>query len=207
MDLAVILNGPPGCGKDTLAEAIGKYNFIHRSFKKQLYIETARHFGVELEAFIAEATDRKRKEMPWFPLYQYTPQGNLERTLTPREALIYVSEELIKPTEGKDFFGKAAAEACLKDNVRWAVFSDGGFEEEIEPLVEAFGQVVVVRLHREGYTFEGDSRRYLEGFPNTHDLALVDGDVEGAVNGLCEVLEPYACQAVALSEAALAPAA
>lgn len=194
--LAVVLNGPPGSGKDTLAEAMSVYGYTPRSFKEQLYVDTAQHFGVELEAFKREAQDRVRKELPWHPLALYTHKGNLVETYTPREALIHVSEDIIKPNCGSEYFGECAALACQLDQVHMAIFSDGGFKEEIEPLYEAFDQVVIVQLHREGFTFEGDSRRYIEGYVNTFELMLKDGEIDEAVMQLSAILEPFASQAL-----------
>jgi len=45
-----------------------------------------------------------------------------------------------------------------------AVYSDSGFNEELSKVVEAVGsdRVIVVQLHRQGTTFNGDSRNYLD---------------------------------------------
>lgn len=65
------------------------------------------------------------------------------------------------------------------------VFSDSGFQSEMEPLIEQFGidNVVLVRLNRDGYDFSGDSRSYLEPVEGQPFISvdLIDGDPEAAV--------------------------
>lgn len=147
----IILNGPPNCGKDTLADAlVDKDLAVKLQFKERLYTETAHYFGVDLSHFKYLATNRATKE-------KYIPMLDC----TPREALIHVSEDIIKPAKGNDFFGVALSRTVL--HRPWApafVVSDGGFEDELVPLHDV-GKVVVVHVVRDGCTFEGDSRTYL----------------------------------------------
>ena len=147
----VILNGPPGCGKDTIANLMGSKGFQHHRFKEGLYEETISHYGVHPAIAESLFTDREAKEVP-SPLF-----GGL----SPRGALIHVSEDIIKPTFGKEFFGWKAALGCVNTDSSLSVFSDGGFPEEIVPLAEVFEHVLIFHLHRDSFGFEGDSRNYV----------------------------------------------
>lgn len=178
--VAVILNGPPGVGKDTLAEMLEEYGFAHCAFKHQLYADTAIHYELDYTHFVAAATDRKTKEEPY-----------LEYGMTPRDMLIHVSENVMKPQFGEDYFGKAAAMNCLMQGFTLVVFSDGGFGAEVEQLDEFFNHTIVVRLQREGYSFGGDSRTYLHGFEKTYDLVVEEGAPENTLALLLGILEPY----------------
>ena len=84
--------------------------------------------------------------------------------ISPREAMIYTSECVVKPSFGNDYFGRIAA--ANLDKTRGNVFSDGGFEEEVDTLV-GFSDVYIARIHRAGCSFGGDSRRYLQETHNT----------------------------------------
>lgn len=168
----IILNGPPGSGKDTIAELLVQHGFTHECFKAPLYPLTAMMYGVTTEWFKEVATDRILKEQPF---------DELNCGMTPRMALIDTSENQIKPYMGKDFFGLLAA-SRVKGNT---VFSDGGFEEEIEPMIQQHS-AWIFRLHREGFTFEGDSRSYSE---RGIDIYLEEGKPEKAVETILKIIK------------------
>ena len=181
-NVAVILNGPPGCGKDTIANKIvSQSNFVKHQFKDALYEHTAKHFQVDLDKFTHFASDRELKDSK-------SLAGLGSRT--PRQALIHVSEEVYKPRYGTDYFGKVEAGRVREHKGRMGgklnvIYPDGGFESEVPPIESEFDLVIIVRLHRDGFTFEGDSRNYLN-LPDTEtritvDEHLVDGKIDDAV--------------------------
>lgn len=186
LSLAVILNGPPNSGKDTLAIAMEPYGFQQQMFKTALYEQTARFLQMDAAHFKKLATHRIYKEEQTL----LHPTSKIE--LSPREAMIHVSEHMIKPHCGKDFFGIAASQRCIDEKAQLAVFSDGGFPEELPPLEAVYENVVVMRLHRDGCSFDGDSRTYLsdEDF-NCHDIHLIDGNIEHGVELILNVINLY----------------
>jgi hypothetical protein len=85
--------------------------------------------------------------------------------MSPRAAYITVSERMVKPVLGEDFFGRVLVQRIRQlRHTRVAVVTDSGFASEAEPVVREFGadRVLLLRLHREGCTFAGDSRSYIE---------------------------------------------
>ena len=181
LKLVIVLNGPPGVGKDTIARAMTEMLGapVKLEFKTQLFTELALWSGVPVHELIARNSDRSLKEVPWDKL----------KGLSVRQALIHVSEDIIKPRYGAGYFGTAAA--ARAEQVIEAggvpVFSDGGFNVEIQALASAVGPdvpVLVVRMHRDGCSFDGDSRSYITlSHPSVHlvDANLVEGDVCDAV--------------------------
>jgi len=151
--LIVIFNGPPGSGKDEAASYFKHFGYKHVSFKHVLFKETADYFGVSCEWFMQDYDDRKIKERP---------EKNL-RGFSRRTALIHVSEEIIKPVEGLDFFGRCVADE-LEEGKDY-VISDGGFIEELTPIINKIGteNIVLVQLTRDGCDYSTDSRRYFDG--------------------------------------------
>lgn len=188
-NLAVILNGPAGCGKDTLADLIvQRLSFTKRQFKDALYEHTAKYFEVGLDEFIRFARERELKDS--------TSLAGLGGR-TPRQALIHVSENVYKPRCGDDYFGKVEADGVRELTRRLGcapnvIYPDGGFGSETVPIQSVFGNLLIIRLHRPGYTFEGDSRDYVQ-LPNTEnrksvDIYLVDGDIEDGYNKVVEAI-------------------
>jgi hypothetical protein len=161
----IILNGPPGCGKDTIANMLCKVAPVLRGeFKDILYHETAkllRAIGndydvpTEYPSYLevkSQNENRDLKEKPWI--------GGL----SVRRWLQITSEMVVKKDKGSDFFGRAAADLWYGKYIHH-VISDGGFIEEVNAVVDKFGpdNVYVVRLHREGFEFGTDTRQYLYG--------------------------------------------
>ena len=175
--MGVVLNGPPGCGKDTIANLMAQGAFKKHQFKDALYAHTAKHFEVDLDKFIQYASERSLKD-------SRTLAGLGGRT--PREALIHVSEEIFKPRYGDSYFGNVevgrlqALYGHLDSNIN-VVYPDGGFASEIYPVESFFDHLIIIRLHRDGFDFQNDSRSYLY-LPDTekrrsYDVHLTDGDV------------------------------
>lgn len=174
MKTIILLNGAPASGKDTAALIMKNelHNGAHLSFKEELYKIAANYFGIDLEKFRSLATDRTTKDAPFKELIR-PDTGVLARLilwlvglvrptgLSPRQALIYVSEKIIKPKFGKDFFGVKLLETINSVKSEIVYVSDSGFIDEIKPLVKAGHKVIVFRLHRNGCNFEGDSRALL----------------------------------------------
>ena len=152
-----LFNGPPGSGKDFAANSLEvSFGATHVTFKEQLIIETVKHFDCDFDEFCRRASDRVLKETSWDAL------GGL----TPRQALIETSENNIKPKYGDAYFGVRLADriAELKEaGEEHFVVSDSGFVGEAQALIERFGddEIVLVRIQRDGCTFDGDSRKYL----------------------------------------------
>lgn len=132
---------------------------------------------------MAGYNDRDKKEQPQKEL------GGL----TYREFMIHISEDIMKPLYGDDVFGKRAAQVCvdaLYFGHKNVVFSDGGFIDEVKALHEEGLEVIVIRLHRDGYTFVGDSRRYIyPDFCRSFDVTLNEGMPHQAVQEILEKIK------------------
>lgn len=153
----VIFNGPPGSGKDAACDFYKSIGYTHLSFKEELFKETIRFFGVSRDWFMDGYDFREIKEKPMFELQI------AGKKLSRRDAMIYVSEKYIKPKYGQDYFGTQ----LVKNMNEFDLFcvSDGGFQEELSPIINKFGaeSIVIIQLTRDGRTFSSDSRRYFNG--------------------------------------------
>ncbi|EFW1287500.1 hypothetical protein F3F02_09775 [Shigella flexneri] len=137
------------------------------------------------DEFIDLYNDREQKEKP-----QAILQGK-----SPRQFMIWISEEVMKPAFGEQYFGNRMVEQVHEMYRDLAVvISDGGFPEEINPLVKAGHEVHICRLHREGFTFDGDSRNYID-LSGCHqrvkhyDFTMIDGDPEKTVDEIIKTVQ------------------
>lgn len=154
--MVIILNGPPGSGKDALSRMIMPQLGVKQlEFKRPLQEMVRKVIGMPKKDFYKLYEDRDWKELKQF-------NGS-----SCRDLLIWMSEEVIKPKFGKDYFGRYAATSISSTGNY--IFSDGGFKDEIGIIkdhCEAIGQkMVLIHLYRDGTSFSGDSRDYVEDFP------------------------------------------
>jgi len=151
--MIMLFNGPPQSGKDAAADYFKGKGWKHLSFKYQLYRETCRYFDCNYDWFMERYDDRSVKEVPHMDL------GHMSC----REAMIYVSEKVVKPKRGLDYFGLQVANEI--DVTKDYAISDGGFIDELIPVINRVGSnnFVLVQLTREGCDYSTDSRRYFDG--------------------------------------------
>ena len=149
----VILNGPPGCGKDSMAGWFRRiYEFEHLAFKEPIFDAVLQLTGIPSQEWFERYDDRDLKEEPWDRI----------NDMSCRDLMIHVSENVMKKIHGQDYFGKVMAEKIKKD--KDYVFSDGGFIPEIKALKEAAyltHELYVIRIFRQDCEFKGDSRSYV----------------------------------------------
>ena len=183
--MIMILNGPPHCGKDTIANILqNEYDVLHYSMKSSLIKAAAGVAGVSEGKLHMLLNNRDTKE---------TPLAGLAG-LSPRKLLIHTSEAVVKPLFGKGVFGEREAERCkqaISEGHHSIVYSDGGFPEELQAMADVLGEdnILLVRLRRDGFTFDGDSRTYLDPIGDMPylDIKLETGRPERAVQDIMSV--------------------
>lgn len=184
MKKLIILNAPPGAGKDTIADIIVNTGICKEkvSFKSPMFnVAKGILSSDEFDGFIKNYDNREYKES----------SHEFLGGMTVRQFMIWISESVMKPFFGDDVFGKRLAQS-LGDGCY--ICSDGGFASEIAPLNNEGIEVTLIRLHRAGYTFEGDSRSYLNGVCETEiDIDVIDGDIKATANRVIDVINSTNC--------------
>jgi hypothetical protein len=191
MSKIILMNGPIECGKNTAVDRIKELSthpIVDRRCKDHLFTLTQQLFCMTEEEFYSHYDDRETKETPkeefavsaraynaLAPIIgAHTIHHTLldgEVNLSVREALIYTSEVICKPTFDSDYFGVARAKT-IGSNER-AIDDSCGFDDEIAPTIEKLGMdnVMLIRIHGRG-TFDGDSRKFISDgvVTNTVDI-------------------------------------
>lgn len=183
----LLVNGPPRSGKDTVGSMLKEFfpgTVYVTKMAKALKERTHALYGLVDGDGTPYAHDA------------YEQVKDIEQEaflgLTPRQAYIALSERLMKPMHGDGIWGKLLVED-IQENGAGAdlvVVTDSGFEREAVPVLREFGVVnsTLLLMHREGTSFEGDSRSYitLEGV-NTHKVSN-DGTPFQLAQGLADIL-------------------
>jgi energy-coupling factor transporter ATP-binding protein EcfA2 len=149
----ILINGPPRAGKSTLAKMLHKLEPHSQVLGFSYHLKRMVH-GIY---FGRAGWDM---DPDCFDDVKTIPQDMLDGK-TWREMYIFYSEKVIKPLHGKEWFGTKFVEAC---KMPFVFVPDSGFVEEAERVMRYFGpdNLTLVRLYREGATFAGDSRSYIE---------------------------------------------
>jgi len=154
----ILLNGPPGCGKDTAARFLFESGYARKAkFAEPIKRAAKELFNID-ELKFRELEKEGNQAIKDIPLRE-------TMGLTWREALIWVAETT-KLKFGNDIFGRVLAHK-LSHTVTGSpatVVSDCGFIDEVKPMIDVFGQdnVVVWKIFRDGCEFTNDSRSYIE---------------------------------------------
>lgn len=128
-------------------------------------------------------------ERNWELRYKDHPEGAYGTciNLSIREAMIYVSEVIVKPRFGEDWFGQERVRKIkgyeeVVGSLGQLVFSEDScaFVEELTPLIEYLGQenILLLRIHKDGSTFAGDSRDYIPDGVITNTVDIFNNGTE-----------------------------
>lgn len=150
-----LLNGPPGSGKDTAA-----------TYLAGLFRGTVMKFATPLkDGCTAIYCNGNRALFDQFDTYanKGTPSPQF-MGVSCRQAQIDMSEKYMKPVYGQDVFGKILANKIDVDQEGFIFISDSGFAPEAEVLADKFGRenIILIKIERDGHTYEGDSRNYIQ---------------------------------------------
>ena len=168
----VLLNGPRHCGKDTAAVYVAQeMNACH--FK----------FSFPIKEAVKTIFDLSSAEVDYLESIKTTPTSLLLGK-SYVDVQISFSESWAKQFFCQDIFGYLALRRLRKiANVTEEdifVSSDSGFACEAWPaILEFFGvdNTLLIRIERDGKTFAGDSRSYIE-FPGVETVTIYNnGDI------------------------------
>lgn len=191
----VLFNGPPRCGKDTIAKfLLNSYpdNFIQIRMAETL--KRGCHALLGLPVDLEHYDEIKDKHVS-------NDNGDFFH-LSPREFYIKVSEELMKPTFGNNIFGLLwlriydilhEYDPYIYGNPI-ATIADSGFAEETQPLIDYFGEeaLLIIRIHREGCDYSFDSRSYIRGLIQQElDVENPEGNVSSFYKRVTNILSHY----------------
>jgi len=203
MKRLIILNGPPRSGKDTIGGQFNNWRQQPTSMKYPLLDAAIGMSGVSVsdwhERYDARfypygypchtPTYSDFEEPRWMKDEPWNRLGGLSQ----RQYLIWLSEEVIKPRHGKQHFGellKAELDIEAHTDDMDFILTDGGFEDEFVPFLgEDDWEVILIRLHREGCTFDNDSRNFLYDLCERELDVTNDGDIMDAVTTIREFIE------------------
>lgn len=168
----LVFNGPPGVGKDTLANYAQSFDSRSRHVK---FISTLKQAVAVLFNYPIELME-EGKDDP-----KYTKFGKRIR-----EHQIALGSAL-RNIYGEEVFGRMLADRILSMPMQtpYVVISDLGVTGELRALAEAIDRerITLFRVHQEGKTFSGDCREYIRGEDfgiKTYDLQNPLGKREDA---------------------------
>lgn len=206
-------NGPKECGKDFSLNYLKEFYSINViEAKTKLHSITQEFFNISEERYWEIYEDRSLKEIPIpefrVKLKAYTnlciklgwdislsgrdyDDSTEMVNLSIREAMIFISELIVKPTFGQDAFGQYLADSLEEKSIN--ADASVGFVEEIKPVLNKVGSdnYLLMRIHGRG-DYNGDSRSYIPDgvVPNTIDVYNT-GTKEEFLNSICSIVREF----------------
>jgi len=159
----ILLNGPPRCGKDTIArfllEHLREGNDTVRFLRMSHPIKRAfaGFVNAPIDEFGAVGNNwEENKDVP----------SALLNGKTYRQWQIDFSEHMMKPLYGEDVFGRVFAADIAHNPADYVLVPDCGFSVEAKSLLKHLpdARLLLFRVHRPGCDFSGDSRSYIHPY-------------------------------------------
>ena len=176
----ILLNAPALTGKDYAARYLKLATGGDvKEFKSRIFDIAIAMTGLSHTEFFTIYNNREKKEKPHTKFFGKSP----------REFMIWISEDVCKPEFGQDYFGVVASRGISV--IKGAIFSDSGFPIEVAPIAEVVGasNVYVVRFTRGGIKFESnDSRDFLKECECPHGVNFLDLTNDGTIEEFCNVI-------------------
>lgn len=152
----ILFNGPRHSGKDTAAiRCVETFDAFH--FKMSGPIKAAIGAAFQLSYDDVQYLESIKTE----PCELFFGKSYVDMQIS-------FSEDWLKSIFDKYVFGRLAlrhVRSMIADHPEQGLYvcSDSGFAEEALPLIDLFGakNVLLVRIFRDGKTFDGDSRSYI----------------------------------------------
>lgn len=170
LPLFVFVNGPPESGKSTLCKLLtdSQPSVWQEGFAEPIRAMILSTFFPDqgpLEYSI-DLKDAKVKASPLLALAGIDPGIPAAGGLTVRRAMIEWSDNYMKRLFGPAIFGQLAYRRCQEQAHFYEtfIFDDSGFVHETQFIIDQVGaaRCFLIRLHREGCTYDSDSRSYID---------------------------------------------
>ena len=180
MKKIIFLNGPPSCGKDTIANyMVHNYNAVNLKYAQPLRDITCALFGIKDSQIDA----RKNK-----------PIDELKSGYRIRDFMIDVSEQIIKPNLDQDWFANNLLSKIKTKyyDERLLVISDLGFERECDIVynsLKTYYTFELWKISRNGTDFSNDSRVYVYHPEIKTRLIVNDFSIETLQKMISEILK------------------
>jgi hypothetical protein len=189
--IAILLNGPKYCGKDTAAGAlIDAFGSEAAMFRFTVPVKDETHRRYDLEVAYDHFEDQSIKDAP-------LPEFG---GLSPRQAYIKVGDEL-RAKHGPDIVTRMLCDRIASSSIPIIVNPDCGGDGEAEGIVNLLGyeNVIVFRIHKEGHDYAGDSRNWVTSDKvRKIDIVNVAGQVTDYLSTVRHIAEMFRNSALAV---------
>lgn len=152
-------NGPPRSGKDTLARMLKEYaESVGTSIP---FVEVSLSHPLRKLAYTMTGNENLDLDGPDYERFKETKFDRFG--VTGRQLMIDVSERFLKPCYGQSVMADLLMTQYPIDTSCVLLIRDNGFQCEMDPILQEVGgnNFFVVRVQREGTTFDGDSREWV----------------------------------------------
>lgn len=161
MTKIILVNGPPGSGKDTIGWDIMEW-INDNAYPMMGYISIEK-LALPLRKIVFALAEGE------LDIEQDKDKQVMFGGLTPRKIMQSASEDWLKRLAGPNVFAELLSQRIdthyvIYDHIEhhYVVVTDCGFQTEVDYIVDKYGEdnVYLIRMMREGCNFIGDTREF-----------------------------------------------